>query len=447
MQERSFFCLFMQACAMLLCLTARSFSVPSFARQMDVSCLQCHYAYPQLNEYGRTFKIRGYVTDVGKNIKNGKKESDLSLVKIPPLATAFVTSLTATGKEQPGIQNGSAAFPQELSIFMAGKVTSNIGSFLQLSYEQEEGNIGMDMGEIRLAFNSSLMKKPLTYGFILNNTPALQDVWNSTPAFAFPYLSSETAPTPIATVLIDNVLGNEVAGLGMYGFFDNQLYLGGAVYRSAPQGGFPVAEQPAEGENTPGIISGVAPYWRAAVQPIKGSQYLEIGTYGMFASLYPSGVSGTTNKYTDLGFDGQYELHAGPGSALFYLTGIYEWRTFNASLSSGEVETAHPNLFSLNFNMHYFMNFGLEGSFGYILTAGNTDSLLYNQEMIRGSRTNKPNNGRFILQLSYLPWQNAKVTVQGYLYHMFNGASENYDGFGRNASDNNTLYVSTWLAF
>jgi hypothetical protein len=29
----------------------------------------------------------------------------------------------------------------------------------------------------------------------------------------------------------------------------------------------------------------------------------------------------------------------------------------------------------------------------------------------------------------------------------YNGGSGNYDGFGRSASDNNSLFVYTWLAF
>ena len=32
-------------------------------------------------------------------------------------------------------------------------------------------------------------------------------------------------------------------------------------------------------------------------------------------------------------------------------------------------------------------------------------------------------------------------------YQKFNGAKTNYDGSGRNASDNNTLYVLVWLMF
>jgi hypothetical protein len=33
------------------------------------------------------------------------------------------------------------------------------------------------------------------------------------------------------------------------------------------------------------------------------------------------------------------------------------------------------------------------------------------------------------------------------MYNKFNGAATNYDGFDRNASDNNTLYLLVWLVF
>jgi hypothetical protein len=32
-------------------------------------------------------------------------------------------------------------------------------------------------------------------------------------------------------------------------------------------------------------------------------------------------------------------------------------------------------------------------------------------------------------------------------YTKFNGASSNYDGNGRNAKDNNTLFLNAWFAF
>ena len=42
---------------------------------------------------------------------------------------------------------------------------------------------------------------------------------------------------------------------------------------------------------------------------------------------------------------------------------------------------------------------------------------------------------------------NAKLAVQYTHYLHFDGSSSNYNGEGRNASDNDTLYVELWLAF
>jgi len=38
-----------------------------------------------------------------------------------------------------------------------------------------------------------------------------------------------------------------------------------------------------------------------------------------------------------------------------------------------------------------------------------------------------------------------KGLLQYTAYETFNGASHNYDGYGRNAADNNTLYLATYL--
>jgi hypothetical protein len=42
--------------------------------------------------------------------------------------------------------------------------------------------------------------------------------------------------------------------------------------------------------------------------------------------------------------------------------------------------------------------------------------------------------------------QTVRVGFQYTVYTKYDGASTNYDGTGRNASDNNTLYLFAWLA-
>ena len=42
---------------------------------------------------------------------------------------------------------------------------------------------------------------------------------------------------------------------------------------------------------------------------------------------------------------------------------------------------------------------------------------------------------------------NLKLGIQYTIYTEFNGGMKNYDGFGDNASGNNTLFLFAWLAF
>ena len=58
-----------------------------------------------------------------------------------------------------------------------------------------------------------------------------------------------------------------------------------------------------------------------------------------------------------------------------------------------------------------------------------------------------PDVSGYVAEVNYLPWLNTKLQLQYVRYSKFNGASNNYDGFGRNASDNDTLYLVGWLMF
>ena len=75
-----------------------------------------------------------------------------------------------------------------------------------------------------------------------------------------------------------------------------------------------------------------------------------------------------------------------------------------------------------------------------------------------GSLTGSPESDGFILQADYFPlnkpggpafWprSNVKLSLQYVIYNRFDGARTNFDGAGRNARDNNTLYLEAWIAF
>ena len=64
-----------------------------------------------------------------------------------------------------------------------------------------------------------------------------------------------------------------------------------------------------------------------------------------------------------------------------------------------------------------------------------------------GSMNNNPDTRIVIPELFWMPVQYARVGVQYYKFNRFNGASSNFDGAGRNAKDNNTLFVYVWAAY
>jgi len=97
----------------------------------------------------------------------------------------LLTSYTHTAKSQPDTQNDDTSFPQEFSLFFAGEITPHIGSFLQLTYAQENDNLSLDNTDIRYANHLTLGGKDTVYGLTLNNSPTVEDPWNSTPVWGF----------------------------------------------------------------------------------------------------------------------------------------------------------------------------------------------------------------------------------------------------------------------
>ncbi|MEO6876271.1 MAG: cytochrome C, partial [Opitutaceae bacterium] len=47
----------------------------------------------------------------------------------------------------------------------------------------------------------------------------------------------------------------------------------------------------------------------------------------------------------------------------------------------------------------------------------------------------------------FWPQSNVKLSLQYTAYGKFDGAHTNYDGSGRSARDNNTLYLEAWIVF
>src|SRR5579863_7831957 len=106
--------------AMFLFTLQNANAVPSFARQTGLSCNVCHSNPPELTAFGRNFKLKGYVlTDMTATDKVGNTK-DLLLSRYIPLSVMMLLSNTSFQATQPGTQNNTAGFPQQLSLFLAG---------------------------------------------------------------------------------------------------------------------------------------------------------------------------------------------------------------------------------------------------------------------------------------------------------------------------------------
>ena len=426
-------------------------AVPSYARQTGLACSGCHYAPPELNPAGRRFKLLGYVDkgDETKVIKSesGKSHAPLDLLASLPLSVMLETSFTSLKSPVPATQNGNFEFPQDISLFLSGAWTSNVGSFLQVTYDVRDTSFSMDNTDIRYANKTKIGGKEFVYGVDLNNNPTVEDLWNDTPAWGYPWIASDFAPTPTAAPIINGPLAQDVAGIGLYGMWNSHLYLDVAAYRSEHVGG----PQPNPGVGFAYNIRGLAPYWRLAWQESRGNTQFEFGTYGMHMRTSPQAITGIEDEYTDWAFDTQWDQTVFRKD-VFTLRGTFIREnsdllaTEYALLGSFPASSTH-HLNTLMANAEYHFGNRVTGTFGWFDTNGTVDTALYAPSPVTGSANGDPRGAGYIMNVSYWPWQNLQLAAQYTGYTRFNGGSTNYDGSGRNASSNNTIYLDAKIIF
>lgn len=439
----------------------QALAVPSFARQTGLACEGCHTVFPELTPFGRAFKLNGYLIDNLPQVKGMTTDNKEALLLnwLPPLSIMFQTSYTSTSKALPdpvggNTQNGQVLFPQQASLFYAGRIAPNIGGFIQMTYGSDSGTFGWDNTDIRFADHATVSGKDLTWGVSLNNNPTVQDVWNSTPAWQTPFdQRSSAAPTPAAATQIDGTLaGSGVAGLTLYGYLANAFYAEFGVYRSAPQGFAGTAGAGPLDSTATNVVHATAPYWRLAYEWQKDRSSWSVGTFGMDVELFPGGgvpLSGLTNKYRDMALDTQYQFIGDESIYSVQAVYIHEKQTLDASFTSGAAANASNTLKTFRVAGSYYYQRKYGGGLGYFSTTGSTDTSLYAPAAVFGSANGSPDSKGWIAELNYVPWQNVKFALQYTAYNRFNGGNNDYDmaGSGRNASDNNTIYLLGWFNF
>ena len=360
-------------------------------------------------------------------------------------------SYTSTKKAQPdsafpssSAQNGSVLFPQELSLFYAGRISPKIGSFIQFTYDGNEDSTSIDNTDIRFSDGGFWGDVPVTYGLTLNNNPTVQDLWNSTPVWGIPYASSPIAPEPTAATALDGTLGQQVGGLGPYAAFhfgEDMLYTEMTLYRAAQPG----SNGPASSQSPNDNVKNWAPYLRAAYEHSWGGNSWEVGVLGMNVDTTPTGypVDSDPDKRKDLAADTQYQHQEGDN--VYSMNAIYihekqDWVAGRTAANSSDT------LKTLKVAGSYYYKRTYGGYLQYFQTTGDSDAGLYpSGEAVTGSANNSPDSKGFRIEGMYTPWENTRFALQYTDYSKFNGGKNNYDGMGRNAKDNNTLYLLSWF--
>lgn len=412
-------------------LSLKAYAVPSFARQTGLACAVCHDVPPQLTAFGRQFKLDGYVMTTLKQVSDGKNGKDLSINRVPPLSVMVQLSATTLTNEPASrtptggtAQNTNVEFPQQLSLFYAGEITPHIGTFTQVTYDPKAGTFGMDNTDFRYARQQTFFGQSVDWGIDANNNPTVEDLWNDTPAWSFPWGHSNLAAGPSTTVMIDENLAQSSAGIGEYSMWNGAWYEDLSFYRSAPQG---------QSQINPvlGSISGVAPYGRVAWQHSFGLSYLEVGALGM-QTRYILTPGGSEDSFTDAGLDSQFDHHFGTDLLTLYGSYVHEHQDLAGSYALGGASRQNGDLNNLRLTGTYQFGLHYQTGLQFFNTSGTSDALYY------ATTNGSPDSTGWIGRVTYLPWENTQFTLQYTAYTKLNGTSSG-------ASRSNSLYLLAWF--
>jgi hypothetical protein len=410
-------------------------------------CSQCHVVAfgPALTAYGRQFKLNGYTFS--------KQDGGIKV----PLAATALTVFDSPNKASPTpspYSNEDNLIVQDVSVFLAGRLAEHLGAFVKGTYFGVSRSAAWDSLDVRYARTLQLGGQSVVAGIDVNNQPTVQDLWSSTPAWSYPYVRSELAPAPNGGPVIRGALAQSVLGASAYAMINSQVYLEAGFYRGVSDKW--LANLGNAGGST--HVSGAAPYVRLAFEQQKGPHYFQVGLLGFSVEQQPFSATSQTNRFTDYGVDGTYQFVAGgPHSIDAHVSWIHEHRNLDASFATNNSDATSNSLDSVTADVSYAFRQTWVGSVGVFNTSGSTNHLLFAPGAVFGSASGSPASRGYRLQVECVPfgkldsfanpWVNLRVGLQYTGYLRFNGGDSNYDGFGRSASDNNTLVLFAWLAF
>ena len=464
----------------------RAQAIPAFNRQTGQNCVACHAGgqFPELTPYGRLFKLTGYTI--------GQRTLPISAMAV---VSASKVANTAKSDDPAGdFQKDGKVILDSVSLLLGGKVTDNIGVFAQVTFNPYavskpdgsfSGHTSADNIDIRFADRFISSQRDLIIGVSANNNPSVSDPWNTAGA----WMQYVPVPSPTGSRFIDGNspypgygAGGNIAGLSAYAFLNTRWYVELGGYGTSRGLASFMSAGIADADKTK--LRGINPYWRLAYSREWGPHSLMIGTAGMEARVYANSLDTSdpadTHLYRDLSVDSQYQYLLDPHSVtaqFVYTSNRHGYPPSQAGQAIAFVDAAgnalsHTNasdtnhLLRLKLTYVYQAKYG--GSFGVFNLTGSTNTAYLTAGLdpgppraittdpaatapsiraVDGNRTGSPATRGMTLEAFWTPLQYLRVGAQYTAYSRFAGASKNYDGFGRNASDNNSLFIYTWVAY
>ncbi len=440
-----------------------SLALPIFNRQTGQNCVACHAGgqFPELTPYGRLFKLTGYTI--------GKRSVPLSAMAV--VSDSRVFNISKSDDPKADFQKNNAPIFATGSVFAAGKITDNIGAFLQVTYDNYaaqsddgkfHGHSGADNMEIRYADRVVDAKRDWIFGVSANNNPSFSDPWNTAAA----WMQYVPVPSPTSSRFIDGTTpypgfaaGGNLSGITGYAFFDQMLYVELGGYRTAQGLTSFMSAGTAKADKTK--LQGTNPYWRVALSHAWGPHNIMFGTSGMIADVYDDPLDiadpASVHHFRDIGFDAQYQYLLDPHAVtaqFAYMRDNHRVPDFLANQPVSDINgNPLPNTNAvdktnvLRVKLSYVYDATYGGSLAHFSQTGTTDSALYDPTRVGGNVSGSPAIRGWTYEAFWTPIQYARIGLQYTRYSKFNGASTNYDGQGRNANDNNSLFLYLWGAY
>ncbi len=341
------------AASMLFTQQHRADALPAFAAQTGQPCTACHVGGfgPQLTPFGRAFKITGYTQRGGSGL-----EAHI------PLSAMVMTSFTHVGKDYPADavphhydSNNNPSLDQ-VSVFIAGGLTSHTGGFIQMTYSNFDNTVVLDNTDLRPYVTTvQAFGNDLTLGVSVNNNPTVQDPYNSTFAWGYPFYASQLQIMPGASSLLNGAFAGNVIGVTAYAWYNEHLYLEAGAYGT--QSPWLSARLGTEGGP---VSNNLMPYVRGAYEWDWGNNAAWAGFTMLHANINPLFGTGQ-DSYTDYAIDGGYQF-LGTGKHTVTVQGIFVHEDQNLTASSASYNAANGTsvgsdygLNTINLNAQYLV--------------------------------------------------------------------------------------------